>query len=177
MGNSTVSAQDTERSAPEIEAGSIITISTEHLSIATMEILIRNKGDIPEGPSAAVREEGCLVNSHLDSPDALELDFNPGRLGPLALRMPDLVLIRALARGLKAEWINFDRDGVEYADILPIYSETGVETTPTKDGWAEALSTRSYNAYGLEAIVPTREVLEMIEAGQTPQVFGDDPEP
>ncbi|MEP3666551.1 MAG: hypothetical protein ABJN42_07435 [Roseibium sp.] len=154
-----------------IENASIITISTAHLHLATREAIEREKGDLSEGPSVAVREEGFLVNSHLGCEDALEQDFSEGLYPALIDRMPDLVLIRALARGLNAAWINIDNDGDTYDDILPVYNDFGgIASTPTADGWREALSDEGMNIYG-EMIMVSREVLEIIEAGQTPTTY------
>lgn len=155
---------------PQIETAKIITISTEHLHPDTINFLDDNQGDMAEGPSIAVRNEGFLVNSHLATEDALTQDCEPEFLPPLYDRFPDLVLIRALARGLEAQWINIDADGVVYSDILPSYDDRGGVTLPTAEGWSEALSTVTKTARGVEMVMPSREVLEMIEAGQTPQV-------
>jgi hypothetical protein len=158
-----------------IERGAIITISTSHLHPATRELLDEIKGDLPEGPSVAVRDEGFLVNSHLGSSDVLEQDFTEGQFPTLYERMPDLVMIRALARGLGAEWINIDQDGVEYADILPVYDDYGQVNLPGRDGWKDAFSTMGETYEGATMVMPTRAVLEVLEAGQTPGLPDDTP--
>ena len=167
----------TTRNALGIEQSGILTISTAHLSRETLAGITVARGDLSEGPSIAVREEGFLVNSYLGSDDALEQAFRPGVFKPMAERFPDLVLIQALARGLKAEWINIDRDGVEYSDILPSYDDDGVASQPTADGWRDALGEIGTNFWGGPAVVPSREVLEIIEAGQTPRLYDDSPDP
>lgn len=152
-----------------IETAKIITISLQHLHPDTIDMLDRFKGDLSEGPSIAVRDEGFLVNSHFGVDDALEQDLKTGLLPSLYHRHPDLVLIRALARGLKSEWINFDVDGVVYKDLLPVYdgSEPSLPTNPI---WAGAMLQRQQRPNQVDVVVPSVETLEMIEAGQTPDL-------
>lgn len=154
--------------ALNIEQARIITISTAHLSAGTMDGIELFAGELPEGPSIAIREAGFLVNSHLGDEGALAQDCAAGRHPALLERYPDLVLIRALARGLGAEWINLDRDGIEYSDLLPTYDDEGVASTPTADGWRDALSGVGTNFLGKAMVIPDRATLEIIEAGQTP---------
>lgn len=94
---------------PQIETAKIITISTEHLHPDTINFLDDTQGDMAEGPSIAVRNEGFLVNSHLSTEDALNRDCEPEFLPPLYDRFPDLVLIRPVRPGrsftpCKAPW-------------------------------------------------------------------------
>lgn len=158
-----------------IEQAKIITISTAHLHPDTMDVLEACHGNLSEGPSVALRGEGFLLNSHLGVEDALDHDLRAGREASLAKRHPDLVLIRALARGQGAEWINIDRDGINYMDILPSYDGSEI-IVPTGDGWKDALSTLGGNWIGSSIIVVDRATLEIIEAGQTPGM-SDDPQP
>lgn len=162
-----------------IEQARIITISTAHLSLHTRRYITYKSGNIDSGPSIALRDEGMLVNSYLGTPDALKMAINgAGDSTPLFERAPDLVLIQALARGLRAEWINFDVDGVECSDILPSYDDDGEITLPTGEGWRDALSEIGANYWDELMVVPSREVLEIIEAGQTPGLDLDEtPEP
>lgn len=144
------------------ELGTILTISTAHLHPATRELIERDKGDISEGPSIAVREEGYLVNTQLGS-DALVLSHMDGMFPALITRFPDLVLIQALGRGLGATWVNIDIDGPKMNDVLPSYSDDGFVTFPENPAWSEAMS---IGAGGI--VVTKRDSLEAIEAGQTP---------
>lgn len=153
--------------ALNIEQARIITISILHLHPDTVAALEAHRGDLPEGPSAAVRDEGYLVNSHYGTDDVLRQDHQDGLFASLNDRHPDLVMIRALARGLGAEWINIDVDGVEYSDILPIYRDRAIEL-PTGNGWRDAFSEIGMNSNGSPAVVAPMEVLEVVEAGQTP---------
>jgi hypothetical protein len=153
---------------PDIESAKIITVSTAHLHPETISMIEKERGDLPEGPSIALREEGFLVNSHLGVDDALKQDLSPGLYLPLYERAPDLVLLRALARGLKAEWINIDYDGVEYADILPRYGSDGYIEMPYDPNWQAALERKMAFPSGAEIVQPVPAVLSMIEAGQTP---------
>lgn len=152
-----------------IEQGKIITISVLHLHPDTIAALEAHRGDLPEGPSVAVRDEGYLVNSHYGTDDVLKQDLQAGLHPSLNDRHPDLVMIRALARGLGAEWVNVDIDGVECCDILPIYRDRAIEL-PTGEGWRDALSEIETNSNGNAAVVASPEVLEIIEAGQTPML-------
>jgi len=151
-----------------IEQATILTISTAHLSRDTIERIEAEKGDMSEGPSIAIREEGFLVNSYRGDDAPLDRAFTAGLFKPLAERHPDLVLIQALARGLGAEWINIDRDGVEYSDILPTYDDNGIVSVPSADGWRDALNRVGVNYWGAPVVLPERGTLEIIEAGQTP---------
>lgn len=162
-----------------IEQARIITISTAHLSPFSREYISDRNGNIDNGPSIAVRDEGFLANSYLNGNNELERAFTPvAGVKPLIERVPDLVLVQALARGLGAEWISFDADAVEYTDILPSYDDDGEITIPTGDGWREALGTVGTNYWDSPVVMPTREVLEIIEAGQTPGLdFEGSPEP
>lgn len=164
-----------------IEEARIITVSTAHLHPDTVEALDRKEHGGPlrncaAAQSIAVRDEGFLVNTHRGVPDALSEDLD-GAMGDF----PDLVLIRSLARGLKADWVNVDADGVEYTDVLPTYGHDGVARgvvqTPSEPGWAEALGQTGLNHRDNLIVTPTRETLEKIEAGQTPGVEADDLEP
>lgn len=156
---------------PDIETAKIISLSIAHLHPETINMIEKEKGDLPEGPSIAIREEGFLVNSHLGMEGALKQDLESGLYLPLYERAPDLVLLRALARGLKAEWINLDCDGVECADILPIYGDGGLIYMPTNHEWSDALAKTSQFPTGSEIIQPDPGVLSMIEAGQTPYAY------
>lgn len=158
-------------SMPDIESARIITVSTAHLHPETIDMIEKEKGDLPEGPSIAIREEGYLVNSHHGDADALRLDLSEGLFLPLHERAPDLVLLRALARGLKADWINIDRDGPEYSKILPSYGSGGFITPPSDSQWREALSEVGQFPSGAEIVRPSLAVLSMIEAGQTPYAY------
>lgn len=155
---------------PGIEIAHVMTVSIEHLHPETVSFLDGVKGDLKEGPSIAVRREGFLVNSHAGMENALEQEFANGFEPSLYDRFPDLVLIRTLARGLGAEWINIDVDGVIYADVLPVYGDDGEVARPSAEGWNEALGTVGKTVRGVDMIIPSREMLEMIEAGQTPRV-------
>lgn len=164
-----------------IEEARIITISTAHLHPDTVDALDQKEHggplrSCPAAQSVAVRDEGFLVNSHRGVPDALEQDL----AGPLE-SFPDLVLIRAMARGLKADWINIDVDGVEYTDVLPSYGHDGVARnvvqTPSEPGWADALGETGLNHRDNLIVRPSRDTLEKIEAGQTPGADPDAPAP
>ncbi len=150
-----------------IEEAKIITLSVAHLHPETIAAIEGRHGDIPEGPSIAVREQSFLVNSMLNTDDALAHDLQAGRHPAMNERFPDLVLICALARGLKAEWINLDNDGVQYCDILPTYVDYEL-TLPSGEGWRDALSTIGKTLGGEDIVVAERAILEAIEAGQTP---------
>lgn len=162
-----------------IEQARIITISTAHLSPFTCDYISKCSGYVDSGPSIAIRDEGLLIDSCLGTPDALESAVSSqSGVRSLLERAPDLVLIQALARGLHAEWINIDMDGVVCSDILPSYDDDGEITLPTGNGWRDALSAVGTNCWGTPMVVPTREVLEIIEAGRTPGLAPDDtPEP
>lgn len=158
-----------------VEEAKILTISTAHLHPETIRSLELCEGEMANGPSIAIRAEGFLVNSHLGMPDALERDI-AGHPGDSLLELhPDLVLVRTLARGLGATWLNIDCDGIEYTDILPTYDGDEV-TIPTGDGWSSALSTIAEASSGHEMVVPDVRILEVIEAGQTPGL-PETPEP
>lgn len=156
-----------------LEEAKILTISIAHLhpdTVDALDAMSRTTGPLrscPLATSFAVRNEGFLVNSYLGIPDALDKDLNSKLTD-----FPDLVLIRALARGVGAEWVNIDQDGVTYSDILPVYDYSGINRLPpqppTSQGWAEALSQTGLNHRDDLIIVPSRETLEQIEAGQTP---------
>lgn len=158
-----------------VETAGIITISISHLSRQTIDAIDRCRGNIPNGPSVAVRNEGFLINSHRGSPDVLDDAVQPiaGVQGLMA-RHPDLVLIQAFARGLDVEWINLDSDGVAYNDVLPVYDEDGTMRPPTAEGWRDTLS-RSITINDCQVVAPDMEFLRMIEAGQTPREPSIDP--
>ncbi|MFG6082150.1 hypothetical protein ACEUZ9_002793 [Paracoccus litorisediminis] len=61
-----------------IENARIITISTVHLSPSTIEQIETHKGDIPEGPSIALRDEGFFINSYRGNDNTLDAAFNTG---------------------------------------------------------------------------------------------------
>lgn len=156
---------------PNIETARIITISISHLHPDTIDFIDTNAGDVTEGPSIAVRDSGLFLNSYLGVENALDLDFGSIILPSLQDRFPDLVLIRAFARGLGAEWINLDVDGVDYQEVLPIYNyRGGMMTFPTNEGWKDALCTLGKTSIGVEMVIPLRETLEVIESGQTPSL-------
>lgn len=158
-----------------IEQALIITISTAHLSPFTREYIADKRGNIGNGPSVGVRDDGFLVNSYFGAPDALDQHTRAsGGMVSLYERAPDLVLVMALARGLRAEWINFDVDGVEYTDILPTYDDDETVNLPTGEGWRDALNQVGANYWDQPMVVPTREILEIIEAGQTPGLCVDE---
>lgn len=159
---------------PNIETAKIITLSTAHLHPASRAAIEAARGDIPEGPSIAIREEGFLVNSHLGMPNALEYDYTEGNMAWMAIRFPDLTTVRALARGLRAEWINFDVDGVEYSDILPTYDDNGNAELPSDPHWRELFEA---SRCGTAALGLSRQLLEQLEAGQTPRAHESSPEP
>lgn len=104
-----------------IETATILTLSRAHLHPATIAAILDEKGDISEGPSIGVREEGFLVPTGLGDPDALDMDVTGGMFPSLNDRFPDLTIIRAIARGQGAEWVNIDDEGVVCCDILPVY--------------------------------------------------------
>lgn len=159
-----------------IEEAKVITLSAAHLSPATREHIDQRHGDILNGPSIAVRGYGYLVNSQLGAEDALEVAFQPmGSEPSLAERLPDLVLVQALARGLRAARINFDSDGGEHNEQLPLYHCDGSVDLPTADGWRDTLSTIAENLWGEPVVVADREVLSILEAGQTPGLYEDVP--
>lgn len=162
-----------------IEEARIITISTAHLSPFTRDYISEMNGNIDNGPSIAIRDDGFLANSYLGSPDALDQHMMAsGHKASLHERAPDLVLVMALARGIGAEWINFDVDGVEYVDILPSYPDEEGVNLPTAAGWRDALAQLGTNRWGQSLVVPSREILEIIEAGQTPGLdLGASPAP
>ncbi|WP_411839848.1 hypothetical protein [Paracoccus sp. ME4] len=162
-----------------IEEARIITISTAHLSPFTRDYINEMSGNLHNGPSIAIRDDGFLVNSYHGSPNALDQHMTAtGHRASLYDRAPDLVLIMALARGVGAEWINMDVDGVEYSDILPTYDDDETVSIPTGSGWSDALNRIGTNNSGQSMVVPTREILEIIEAGQTPGLYVDEmPEP
>lgn len=151
-----------------IEQATLLTISIAHLSPGTISEIERCEGDIPEGPSIAIRRHAFMMNSDHSQEDALEDDVTSGTYASLLQRHPDLVLVRALARGMNAEWICLDTDGVIYGDVLPVYDER--ITPPTGDGWSESLSTIQTSYWGDDVIIPSIEILRMIEAGQTPRL-------
>lgn len=157
----------------DIEVGKIITISRSHLHPETIAMIEAEKGDLSEGPSIALREEGFLLNSDHGVDDALSFDLSAGLFASLHDRAPDVVLIRALARGLKAEWINIDTDGSVYNDILPMYGRGGHIDPPQDPQWKAALSDQGTLISGAEVVKPTAGVLSMIEAGQTPHAWID----
>lgn len=159
---------------PEIEAAKIITLSTAHLHPSSRAAIEAARGDLPEGPSIAIREEGYLVNSHLGVDTALEEDFKEGNMAWMAIRFPDLTTVRALARGLRAEWINFDVDGVEYNDVLPVYDDEGNVELPSDPHWRALFET---SRCGTAALGLTRTLLEQLEAGQMPRLADEGPEP
>lgn len=152
-----------------IEQTAIITLSIMHLSPFTLEHIEDNAGDISEGPTMAIREQGFLMNTRHDVEGALERDVTAGQYKSLLERFPDLVLVRALARGLGAGWVCFDRDKEPDADLLPVYDDDGSITPPTRDGWAQALSDVGTAYWGNDAVIPSLETLRAIEAGQTPE--------
>jgi hypothetical protein len=145
-----------------IERAKIITLNIAHLHPETISILDQKKGDLEEGPSIAIRDEGFLVNSHLGMPDALEQDFQPGMFASLNHRFPDLVLIRALARSLGAEWINLDCDGIEYADVLPIY-QSGDMQLPSEPFWTHEGTQLRVTGSGTPILEFHKDVLEALE--------------
>lgn len=159
---------------PTPEEAKILTMSISHLHPETVAAIDACRGDLPNGPSIAVRHEGFLVNTHLGSENSLERDFTATDVPSLAERFPDLSLIRALGRGLRAAWINLDQDGPGLSDILPIYEEDGSWYPPNDPHWKAALSTTREAQGGTMIVAPSRELLEIIEAGQTPGLMGLD---
>ena len=145
-----------------LEEAKILTLSTAHLHPGTISMIEQSRGDLSEGPSIAIRDEGYLVNSHLGVPDATDLDTRPGLFPSLNDRFPDLALIRALARGQVAEWINFDQDGVEYADLLPIYDGTQEVELPRHPFWSGAMMRKIMTTSGVDIIQASPETLDMI---------------
>ena len=165
---------------PDIETAKIITLSTGHLHPGTIRSITAQKGEIDEGPSIALRDEGLLVNSELGDDGVLTRDLQSGLFPSLNIRFPDLVTVRAIARGLGAEWVNFDADGVEYCDILPLYNENGFSELPSDPDWKSAFeaSNAAYVLTAASALSLSREILEQIEAGQTPGLDSNDiPQP
>lgn len=155
----------------DIETGKIITVSMSHLHPDTIAMIEKERGDLSEGPSIALREEGFLLNSDHGAGDALSIDLAPGLFASLHDRAPDIVLIRALARGLRVEWINVDTDGDAYNDFLPVYGRGGYIDPPRDPQWRAALSDHGTLISGAEVVKPTASVLSMIEAGQTPHAW------
>lgn len=150
----------------DIETAKILTISTAHLSPVTRDMIEACRGNVEGGPSVAIRDCGYLINSHLNTPDALQEDCEQGNRASLLERHPDLVLIRALARGQGAEWINVDQAGLEYDDILPSYDDNGTVTAPTGEGWCDALEVLPGDEHLF--VWPSYEVLKTIEQGGVP---------
>lgn len=155
---------------PNPEISKIITLSVAHLHPDTIAEIDDCGGDLPEGPSLALRAEGFLCNTYLGIEDALDMDFTTGRHLSLMNRFPDLVLLRAVGRGLGASWINFDQDGPILKDCLPSYQENGTMILPEDPAWNAALSATRRAPSGTWVASPSREILEMIEAGQMPRV-------
>lgn len=118
-----------------IETATILTLSRAHLHPTTISAILNEKGDISEGPSIGVREEGFLVPTGLGDPTALDLDVTGGLFPSLNDRFPDLTIIRAIARGQGAEWVNFDDDGVVCSDILPVYDGSMPVALPEHPIW------------------------------------------
>lgn len=152
-----------------IEQATIITLSTAHLSPTTLQNIEDHAGQLSEGPSIAIREQGFLMNSWLNIEHALERETSPAQYKALSERYPDLVLLRAFARGLRATWVCVDRGADPYPEYLPVYDDDGSVTPPTGDGWAQALSNVGTAYWGNDAVIPSLETLRAIEAGQTPE--------
>lgn len=151
---------------PDMETARIITLSTAHLHQDTIDAIEACRGDLSEGPSIAVRDEGFLVNSHLGDPGAADRDLQEGLLPSLRDRHPDLALIRALARGFDAEWINLDVDGVVCSDILPVYDGRDMEP-PMDPAWRAFLGETTTPA-GI--LYPSDAALRDLGAGRIPEV-------
>lgn len=118
-----------------IETATILTLSRAHLHPTTISAILNEKGDISEGPSIGVREEGFLVPTGLGDPTALDLDVTGGLFPSLNDRFPDLTIIRAIARGQGAEWVNLDDEGVVCSDILPVYDGSAPLALPGHPLW------------------------------------------
>lgn len=112
----------------EVESAKIITVSTAHLHPQTIERICARS--VAGAPSIAIRDEGLLVNSHLDGEtrDATQIADSD-----LAREAPDLVVAMAFARGQGAAWVSFDRDG-DVIDQLPSYDE-GERFPPRDPAW------------------------------------------
>ena len=145
----------------------IIAISTAHLHPRTIAWIEQHQGNLPAGPSVGIREEGFFVNSYLGDADAVETDLTGFNGKSLYSMAPDLVLLRALARGQRAAWLNIDRDAPIYDEFLPFYDEDTLHL-PHDPNWAEGLSDTKQMPSGHTVVIPSREVLHLIEAGKSP---------
>ncbi len=145
----------------------LISVSTAHLHPRTIAWIEQHKGNLPVGPSIAMRDEGFLVNSYLGDREAIETDMAEIKGVSLFKMAPDLVLLRAVARGQGAAWLNIDRDAPIYGDFLPVYDED-IVMTPRDEDWAPGLSDTVEDALGRILVVPSRETLRLIEAGKSP---------
>ncbi len=150
-----------------IKPDKIISLSTAHLHPETIALIEKCHGNLPAGPSIAIRQEGFLVNSHLGDSDCIEMDMARVNGKSLFGMAPDLVLLRAVARGQEAAWLNIDRDAPIYSDFLPVYDEDSL-IMPQEESWAEGLSDTMQTALGNTYVVPSREALRLIESGKSP---------
>lgn len=157
----------------DIEAFNGMTISTTHLHPSTIDLIEMKKGDIEEGPSIALREEGYLLNSGLGCPGISRMHTERGLFDSFNDRYPDLCMIMAIARGQGKEWINIDQDGVEYVDILPDYHAPGSPEMPDHPIWEGAMISRITTPNGPDMLKASLETLELL-AGE---VEPEDPSP
>jgi hypothetical protein len=152
----------------------VISVSTAHLHPRTIEWIEQHKGNLPVGPSIAIRDEGFIVNSYFRDAEAIEADMAEIKGMSLFKMAPDLVLLRAVARGQGAAWLNIDRDAPIYGDFLPVYDEDTL-IMPQDEDWASGLSDTMEDAQGRTLVLPSREALRLIEAGKSPTDELDDP--
>ena len=80
---------------------------------------------------------------------------------------PDLALIRVLARGHGASWINIDADGHLYEETLPSYDDDGAITLPTETLARSMLSHVRATTRGVRMVLPNYDYLRMLEYGVT----------
>lgn len=153
----------------DLEEAKILTLSLLHLHPDTRALLVAKKGDIEEGPSIAMRDEGFLVNTHIGVPEAADLEVRSGLFPALNDRFPDLVMARALARGLGISWINFDEDGPEHPDLLPVYEGAGGPQLPTDEIWSGGSLRRIATASGIDYLQASFETLEIISKRNDPR--------
>ena len=113
------------------EISQILTVSTAHLHPWTRNRITACGGELLHCPLIAIREHGFFVNSSFQCCNAFINDFSLSNESTLADSAPDLALLRVLARGLRATWINIDCDGDIYTETLPTYDDDGTISLPT----------------------------------------------
>lgn len=156
----------------DIESFNGMAISTVHLHPRTIALIEMKKGDIEEGPSIAIRDEGFLVNSMLGDPSIGTRHSGRGLYEPFNDRFPDLCMIMALARGQGKEWINIDQDGVEYVDILPDYTAPGGPELPSHPIWGGAMIRRIEMPEGPDMLQASPETLDLLAGYEEPEAPG-----